>query len=94
MRRLCDTNILRNHPQNQYFSNKPQVSDIKVTAALLQHAEESCPDSVDDEVDERVVSVLLETTGEPDNESHPAITRKVGPRIHLHPLRLGKLSLT
>ncbi|KAG6359533.1 hypothetical protein INS49_013054 [Diaporthe citri] len=46
------------------------------TAAILQHAEETAPGSVDDEVDERVVSVLLETTNEADNESQSAIIGK------------------
>jgi hypothetical protein len=45
---------------------------------MAQHAEGHSPDSVDDEVDERVVSVLLETTGE-SNESQSVVTKKVGP---------------
>ncbi|KAL2288416.1 hypothetical protein FJTKL_03804 [Diaporthe vaccinii] len=52
------------------------VSDISATAAILQHAEPT-PESVDDEVDERVVSVLLETTNEAENESQSAVIRNV-----------------
>lgn len=74
---LFNTGLSRFHAPNQRVSNKPQVSDISVTAAILHHEEETALDSVDDEVDERVVSVLLETTNEAENESQSAVTRKV-----------------
>lgn len=44
---------------------------------MLQHTGESSPDLVDDEVDKKVISVLLETTNEIENESQSAITKKV-----------------
>ena len=53
---------------------------------MLHDAEEPPPNSDDDEVDEKVISALLETTGEADNESQ-AITRKVRLRTSLHTLK-------
>lgn len=44
---------------------------------MLQHGDGPSPVSVDDEVDDRVISVLLETTGETDNESQSAYNKKV-----------------
>lgn len=61
---------------------------------MMQHAEGPSPDSVDDEVDERVVSVLLETTGEADNESQPVVAKKVGPRTSLDIILSRKAILT
>lgn len=66
----------RCHVPRQSMSNEPQVSDISVTA-MLQNVEEPSPDSVDDEFDERVVSALLETTGEAENETQSAVAGKV-----------------
>ncbi|POS74579.1 hypothetical protein DHEL01_v207021 [Diaporthe helianthi] len=46
------------------------------TATMKAHNERPSPGTVSDEVDERVVSVLLETTGEAESESQPVVARK------------------
>ena len=68
----------RCHVPCQSFSNKPQVSDISVTA-MLQNTGGPSPESVDDHVDERIVSVLLESTDEAENENSSAAAGMVGP---------------
>ncbi|KAL1874898.1 hypothetical protein Daus18300_003439 [Diaporthe australafricana] len=67
------------------------VSDVS-TAATLQHGDGPSPVSVDDEVDDRVISVLLETSGETDNESQSAITQKA--RIVAHSQTIGVMPCT
>ncbi|KAJ0107141.1 hypothetical protein J7T55_014671 [Diaporthe amygdali] len=58
------------------------ASDISVTVAILQHDDGPPPGSIDDEVDERIISDLLETTDEIENENQSADTRKTKGLAH------------
>lgn len=60
----------------------------------MGHNEGPSPSFANDEVDARVVSVLLETTGKADSESQPIVTGKVGLRIFVHIVVCRKTILT